>query len=74
MRVLEPTSERLLTVAEAAALLGVTPGRICQMLWAGQMAGQKVGVIWLIPEREVLRHRERPSKVGRPRSGELRRN
>lgn len=69
MRVLELGKvERLLSVREAAEYLGVTDGRIRQLLRDGTIRGQKVGVqFWLIPESQLIPLKE-PSKIGRPRS------
>lgn len=66
---LGPTKERLLQVVEVARLTGLTRGRVIQLLLAKHMRGQKVGPFWLIPESEAKRFVDRPSKVGRPRSG-----
>jgi len=61
-------TERLLTASEAADLLGMTHGRVCQLLRAGLMKGHKVGrLVWLIPESEAKKFVEKPT-VGRPRS------
>jgi len=65
---LEPTTQRLLTVAEAAKILGVTKGRVCQWLWSNAIQGVRVGWMWLIPEKELAKFKI-PPKVGRPRSG-----
>ena len=65
---LEKTSERILTVAEAATELGVTEGRIRQLLLSGEMRGHKFGrTVWMIPESEVAKFRDPPA-IGRPRS------
>ena len=70
--VLEKTSERMLTVAEVAAELGLTEGRVRQLLLSGEMRGQKFGrTVWMIPESEVSKFRDPPS-VGRPRSRVIR--
>ena len=69
---LEKTSERMLTVAEVAAELGLTEGRVRQLLLSGEMRGQKFGrTVWMIPESEVSKFRDPPS-VGRPRSRVIR--
>lgn len=66
---LEPTKEKLLTVKEAARLIGVTEGRICQLLRSGSMRGIKVNQkAWLVPESEIKKF-QTPLKRGRPRSG-----
>jgi len=69
MKVLEPVQDRLLTVREVCEMLGVTHGRVCQLLRSGEMKGTKIGrLMWLIPESEAKKFLE-PSSVGRPRSG-----
>jgi excisionase family DNA binding protein len=66
--VLEKTNEKIYTVAEAAAELGMTEGRVRQLLLAGKMHGKKFGrTVWMIPESELAKFRE-PAGVGRPRS------
>ena len=37
-----------LTVPEAARLLGVTPGRVRQLIYDGTLSGDQVGRMWLI--------------------------
>lgn len=56
-----PHEHNEITRAEAAAVLGVTPGRISQLLAPGAAldgAGHKVGGTWLIDRAAVLAHRE----------------
>ncbi len=66
---LESTREHLLTVREAADLIGVTEGRVYQLLWDGRMHGIKINRrAWLIPRSEAEKFLARDSKVGRPRS------
>lgn len=69
--VLEPTTERLLTVREAAHRVGVTVHRIAQMARRGEIRAVRVGHIWLIPESQVQRIAQ-PRPTGRPRSGSAR--
>jgi excisionase family DNA binding protein len=60
--------EKLLTTKEAARYLGVTQGRIRQLLLAGKLRGHKIAPrFWLIPQKE-LQPFLTPPKVGRPRS------
>jgi excisionase family DNA binding protein len=68
-RVLEAKNDRLLTTSEAAALIGVTPGRIWQLIQSGELSGIRLGTIWLVPEKELDKFKVRQTKVGRPRSG-----
>jgi len=61
--------ETLLSVREAARSIGVTPGRIRQLIVEGKIKGRRVGPrFWLIPESELKPFKE-PSGIGRPRSG-----
>lgn len=56
-----------LSVQAAAETIGVTEGRVRQLLMSGEMKGHKVnGRAWVIPSKEVRRFVE-PSKIGRPR-------
>jgi excisionase family DNA binding protein len=61
--------EDFYSVEEAAKVLKVTPGRIRQMLRAGQLEGvppaESAGRGWKIPMRAV-HDRERPPRVERP--------
>ena len=61
-----------LTTKEAAAIIGVTVGRISQLRRSGELRSIQVdNRTWLIPrgEAERMAKDERP-KVGRPRSSE----
>jgi excisionase family DNA binding protein len=55
----------LLTVAQAADLLGISPQRVRQLISAGRLKAEKAGRDWLIdpPDLEAVRER----KPGRPR-------
>lgn len=59
-----------LTVAEAAAVIGVTPGRVRQLVVADEIKGvERVGKrALLIPKREAERIKNIEPTVGRPRS------
>ena len=61
------------TVAQAADEIGVTPGRVRQMLIDGEIRGEQVpdqtNGRWLIGRREVDRVARIEHTVGRPRSG-----
>jgi excisionase family DNA binding protein len=53
-------SQKYLSVQEAADVLGVTDGRIRQMLLEGSLVGQKLGRhVWAIPGVEVERAKGR---------------
>jgi len=47
----------VLTLAEAAALLGIEPGTLRRQIHLGKLRGRKVGPIWTISERELERYR-----------------
>lgn len=64
------------SVAQAAKAIGVTKGRIRQMITSGECRAIKVethllttGYYWEIPDREVERLKNLPQVGGRPRSG-----
>ena len=54
------------TVAEAAEAIGVTTGRIRQMLRAGSIDGIKMGPrMWVISDAEIQRVCDLPRRKGR---------
>jgi len=56
----EETARPMVTVTEAASMLGMTPAGIARRLQRGVMHGVKVNPrLWLIPTDEVERWRER---------------
>jgi len=62
-----PVSHYLPT-SEAAALAGITPGRLRQLCQAGEVAGAiKLGSAWLIPRQSAESLAAEPSSTGRPR-------
>ena len=55
----------MITVKQAAEKLGITDGRVRQYLLEGRIKGsQKVGPIWLLPDRLVI------TKPKNPRGGQ----
>lgn len=63
-------SERVVfvTVPEAAEIIGVTEGRVRQLLKSGDLDGQKLGRDWVVPKGEADRFAALdPPTVGRPR-------
>lgn len=65
----------LLSVSEAAKVLGCTGARIRQLLLSGELKGIKAtsaeNALWLIPEGEVAEAAKRERrKGGRPRVGD----
>lgn len=59
----------LLSVSEAAELLGCTTGRVRQLLLAGVIAGQKLHErAWIIRKEAVDAYRKNRRGVGRPKA------
>jgi excisionase family DNA binding protein len=63
--------QRLYTTAEAAAELGVTPGRVRQMVVDGEMAAQKFGRDLVISAAAIEQAKRRkttpgPAKANKP--------
>jgi excisionase family DNA binding protein len=57
------------SVPEAAESLGMSDGRIRQLLINRTLKGHKIGQNWVIPAVEIERFRQIPQKTGRPRKG-----
>ncbi len=54
------------TLSEASEVVGLTTGRLRQLLRAGEIKGMKAGPrAWLIPEKEVLKLKKRLQDNGR---------
>lgn len=47
----------MLTLAEAARVLGIDPGTLRVQIHNGKLKARKVGPIWTVSEREVERYR-----------------
>lgn len=59
-----------LSVEEAAAQLGCTPGRVRQLLRSGELQGIKLHArAWLIDAKIVAKAASIPQERGRPRIG-----
>jgi excisionase family DNA binding protein len=56
---------RIISTAEAAKRLGVTPDRVRKMIEAKRLKATKLGNVWLINPKDLDAVKER--KVGRPR-------
>ena len=64
--------EKFISVSKAAEIIGVTEGRIRQLLAIetsdGGLDGFKINErAWVIPRREAERIRDNPFEIGRPR-------
>jgi hypothetical protein len=68
-----PDISEFFTVTQAAREIGVTPGRVRQMIIDKEISGQQIpdGTFgrWFIHQDEVVRVRDLVPKTGRPRSG-----
>jgi excisionase family DNA binding protein len=63
------TSHDLLSTTQAAERLGLTPGRIRQLIDAGQLPAIRIGERWVIEARDVERFaRQPPGRPHHPRS------
>lgn len=55
---------KLLTTAEAADVLGVTPRRVVNMIKYGRLPASRFGMVWLIKASDLKKVANR--KPGRP--------
>jgi len=63
------TEFHFLSVSEAAKILGITGGRIRQLLINGDLKGHKLGEKqWAIDPAEIAIRKIKPTPRGRPRS------
>lgn len=58
------TDRTLLSTSEAAERLGLTPGRIRQLIDAGQLPATRIGKRWALQLRDIDRFASQPP--GRP--------
>lgn len=58
-----------MTVSQAAAIIGITPRRVLQLLDSGEITGERLTPrMWLVNRQSVMSYAKKPeSKVGRPR-------
>ena len=56
----------MLSVQEAAELLGVSGARVRALLKNGQLEGKKIGNTWAIAESSVVKRASAGSRPGRP--------
>jgi excisionase family DNA binding protein len=62
----------MLTLAQAASRLGVSPSTLRTQIHAGRLRGRLVGKTWTVTEREVDRYAvDSRGRVGRPRTNWL---
>ena len=58
-----------MSTQEAATALGVSPGRVRQLLLAGQLPGEKLGRDWMIRRADLERFKALPpGRTRRPRT------
>jgi len=56
---------KLISTAEAAKRLNVTPSRVRAMIARGRLKAMRIGIMWLIDPKDLAAVKDR--KVGRPR-------
>uniref|UniRef100_A0A7C9JRW9 DNA-binding protein n=1 Tax=Muribaculaceae bacterium Z82 TaxID=2304548 RepID=A0A7C9JRW9_9BACT len=56
----------MLSVAQSAAMLSVSPARVRALIASGGLPAVKVGRAWCLREEDVLDRLERQPKAGRP--------
>jgi excisionase family DNA binding protein len=54
---------RMLTLAEAAALLNLSPDTLRRQAQRGKLRGQKYGKTWVVSQREVDRYARENRKL-----------
>ena len=61
--------EGYLSPQEAANVLGVTKGRVSQLIREGRLEAEKFGGTWAIKEESVIARKESNPKAGNPNFG-----
>ena len=61
----------MLSVAESAERLGVSPARVRALIKAGQLPAEKSGRAWVLREEDVLQRVASRPRAGRPAAGAL---
>lgn len=56
----------MLTVAESARMLGVTPSRVRALIAHGALPARKVGRTWILEEADVVERASLHARPGRP--------
>lgn len=59
-------STRALTATQVAAILGVTGGRVRQLLGSGELRGEKFAHVWAIRPEEIERYRRHQMTKDKP--------
>lgn len=54
-----------MSVQEAAEALGVTRGRVAQLILRGQLKAEKIGAYWAVDEESVMERKRNPPPAGR---------
>ena len=60
----------MLSTAEAAKLLNISPRRVRALVESGDLKAQRVGRAWLIDEDSARQRANAPVSGGRPKDGE----
>ena len=60
------TTKNLVTVSEAASLLGVSRQRVLNLITAGQLEAEKLGAYYVLQADSVNRFAAKDRKPGRP--------
>jgi len=67
--------DQLMDVKEAAAIIGVTVGRVRQLAAAGKLKGERLGGpergLWVFRRADVVAYAARPRRAGRPHKAAL---
>ena len=50
------------TVPQAAAKLGISRGRVLQLIWRGKLPAQKLGPDWIIEQADIDKALPRPPR------------
>lgn len=58
----------MLSVAESANILGVSPARVRALISKGILPAEKAGRAWLLREEDVMQRLSHHAKAGRPHS------
>ena len=60
----------MLTTAEAAEILGVSPRRVISLIESGDLVAERFGRQWMVDERSVEKRASSPKLSGRPKLGQ----